>query len=112
LAPKRPTTPFDRGFPFEKPRVTLDWGITETAAIGLLKDAAVQRVVTGQLRVRCTALGGLDMEVELHFQPRVGGRLKQVEILRNPTRRKRKGFADLQARLVSSLGAGVAVSRA
>jgi hypothetical protein len=49
------------------------------------------------------------MEVELHFQPRVAGRLTQVEILRNPTRRKRKGFADLQARLVSSLGAGVAV---
>jgi len=50
------------------------------------------------------------MELELHFQPRVGGRLKQVEILRNPTRRKRKGFADLQARLVSRLGSGVAVT--
>jgi len=64
-------------------------------------------VVAGQLRVRCTALGGLDMEVELHFEPRVGGRLKQVEILRMPTRHKRKGFDDLQARLVSRLGSGV-----
>ena len=49
------------------------------------------------------------MEVELHFQPRVGGRLNQVEVLRKPTHRKRKAFADLQARLVSLLGAGVAV---
>ena len=109
MAPKRTKTLFDRGFPFETPRVTLDWGITEPAAIGLLKGAAVRRVVAGQLRVRCTALGGLDMEVELHFQPRVGGLLKQVEILRNPTHRKRKAFADLQARLVSLLGRGVAV---
>ena len=35
------------------------------------------------------------MELELHFEPRVGGRLKQ------------KGFEDLQARLVSRLGSGV-----
>jgi len=110
LAPKRTKSEFDRGFPLEKPPVTLDWGISENAAVGLLMGAAVRRVVAGQLRVRCTALGGLDMELELHFQPRVGGRLKQVEILRNPTRRKRKGFADLQARLVSRLGSGVAVT--
>ena len=74
-----------------------------------LKGATVQRVVAGQFRIRCTALGGLDMEVELHFEPRVGGRLKQVEILRMPTRRKRKGFDDLQGRLVSRLGSGVPV---
>jgi len=109
VAPKSTTTEFDRGFPLEKPPVMLPWGISENAAVSLLKGATVQRVVAGQFRIRCTALGGLDMEVELHFEPRVGGRLKQVEILRMPTRRKRKGFDDLQGRLVSRLGSGVPV---
>ena len=98
---------FERGFPVEDPPVTLEWGIAEDAALGLLAGARVQRVVAGQVRLRCKALGGLDIEVNLHFKPRTSGRLKHLEMVRSPTRRRRKAFDDLQERLVSRLGAGV-----
>jgi hypothetical protein len=69
----------------------------------------VHRVVAGQLRLRCRALGGLETELELHFEPRIKERLSRVEILRNPNRRKRKALEDLQARLVARLGPGRAL---
>ncbi len=93
-------------FPLEMPEVCVPWGTAESTVLQLLRGARVRGVGPGRLRARCRILGGLDADLEFRFRPRKSGRLVQVEFMRNPQRRRRQAFENLQELLVRCLGPG------
>lgn len=99
----------ERTFPLEDPAVDLPWGIARAGIESLLRGSHVQPVADGRLRLRCRILGGLTTAIDLHFEPGIHRRFRQVELLRKPVRHKRKEFADLQRRLEVWLGPAAAM---
>jgi hypothetical protein len=94
----------ERVFPLEDPPVELPWGLSRSGVEALLRGAELGSLPDGRLRLRCRLLGGLTSSIDLHFGPGAQRRLRQVELLRKPTRHKRKEFEDLQRRLEAWLG--------
>jgi hypothetical protein len=94
----------ERVFPLEDPPVDLPWGLSRSGVEAALRGAELGALPDGRLRLRCRLLGGLTTTVDLHFGTGGQRRLRQVELLRTPVRRKRQEFEDLQRRLEAWLG--------
>jgi hypothetical protein len=71
----------ERGFQIDHPAVFLPWGVTEQELAELLPRPA-RRVTDGYHTFDCTALTGLLVVLGLHFEPRRGGVLHELELHR------------------------------
>jgi hypothetical protein len=100
----RPAVKLERVFPLEDPPVELPWGLSRSGVEALLRGTEIGSLPDGRLRVRCRLLGGLTTMIDMYFGPGAQRRLRQVELLRKPVRRKRREFEDLQRRLEAWLG--------
>src|SRR5262245_10062352 len=98
----------DRAFPLDNPSIEIPWRITE-AAFRKLLPGALEQVASGQLRRRCRLLGGLEADLMFHSS-HSGGQLREIELLRFPTRHRVREFDHLQRRLEDLLGPGERLS--
>jgi hypothetical protein len=67
------------GFQIEDPSVLIRWGIAEAELEGIFGLSALRRVTDGYYVIPCYSLGGLRHKLGFHFDPRVGGRLVELE---------------------------------
>src|SRR5215510_512978 len=75
----------DRAFPLDDPAVSIPWRISESAFRKLVPDK-LEQVAAGRLRRRCRLLGGLDADLMFHFSPPPREQLREIELLRYPSR--------------------------
>src|SRR2546423_7283347 len=95
-----------KAFPLEDPAVELRWGLHEQPFRDHFPKSTMAQITAGHFKIRCRLLGGIESDVHFHFVPRQEGRFTQVELYRQPKRRRQRGFDDWQARLTTLLGAG------
>ena len=93
-----------RGFPLDRPRIDLKWGLTEQGFLELLTECGPQKITNGHYEMRCRFFGLPESVVHFHFEPRTNGRLCEIEFFRKPKRQKKKGFDQLQLALEKYLG--------
>jgi hypothetical protein len=71
------------GFQIEIPNTFVRWGISESELIVTLSAAQPRHVTAGYYTIECVSLGGLRHKLGFHFEPRVNGRLVELEFFRN-----------------------------
>lgn len=92
----------DAGFQIEEPPVFVPWGVSESELRGLLPNG--HRVTDGYYVVECSSLGSLRHQLGFHFEPRVGGRLVELEFFRQEYPDLQQSYDDFQARLEATFG--------
>lgn len=90
------------GFQIEEPQVFVPWGLTESELRSRLPRA--QRVTDGYFVAECTSLGGLNHQLGFHFEPRVQGRLVELEFFRRSHPDLRQSYDGFQAHLEATFG--------
>jgi hypothetical protein len=93
------------GFTIEDPALMVPWNITDTKLIEIGGSNGLCKVSRGYYAASYTALGGLQIELGFHFEPRSGGRLKEIEIFRKFPKPLNVSFQEFQAHLERTFGA-------
>jgi hypothetical protein len=82
-----------RGFAIEEPAILVPWRCTEDALARLLPSA--REVTRGYITTRGVCLTGLLCDIGFHFEPRIDGRMREVELFHS------FGYDDLAASYAS-----------
>lgn len=90
------------GFEIEDPAIFVPWHISETRLRELVP--AVREVTSGYFVLDVVSLGGLRHALGFHFDPRVGGRLVELEFFRRAAIDLGASFADFDERLEAAFG--------
>ena len=90
------------GFQIEQPPVFVPWRVTEAELLGLLP--GLRHVTDGYYTTECVSLGGLTHLLGFHFEPRLGGRLVELEFFRRAYPDLKQSFDDFQAHLEATFG--------
>jgi hypothetical protein len=86
----------DKGFKLDKPDIFVPWGIDETMLQERFKNAKLKNVTTGYYTTSAESLGGLKCQIGFHFEPRQGGRLKELEFFKLDNKNQQKSFDEFQ----------------
>lgn len=99
------TRPMDLtvGFDLEDPALTLPW-FADEAEVRELVPVDVERVADGFDVFECVSLGGLRHAIGLHYLPRSGGQLREIELFRREPIDPSVTFPDVQRHLEAEFG--------
>lgn len=97
------------GFQIEDPPVFVPWGLDEGGVRALLPNGHM--VTDGYYVVECSSLGGLRHRLGFHFEPRVGGKLVELEFFRGEPADLQQSYDDFQTRLEATFGPPSKTSR-
>jgi len=92
-----------RGFEIESPSAFVPWGIDERELLDLLP-AELRHVTDGYYTMRCTSLTGLEHMLGFHFDPRIDGRLVELEFFRRAYPDLAASFDEFQRHLELTFG--------
>jgi hypothetical protein len=93
----------EHGFLLESPRVAVPWGISQTELAALIK-TGLRKITVGYFTLPCTSLPGLTHNLGLHFEPRSGGRLVEIEFFSKLISESQFPFENSQKHLKKNLG--------
>lgn len=94
----------EKGFQIEYPNAFVPWGIKESEFLAVLAPLLPRRVVDGYYTIFCKSLGGLDHELGFHFEPKIGGRLAELEFFNCRSQSIGDSFSRFQRHLENTFG--------
>lgn len=92
------------GFQIETPAQFVPWGTSEHELIDLLGNLNLRKVTHGYYTIPCATLGGLQLHIGFHFEPRHNGKLNELEFFRPMAMDLGESFREFQAHLERLFG--------
>lgn len=93
-----------KGFQIDNPKTFVPWNIDENKLIELFNDQKLKHVTTGYYTTSCDSLNGLTCMLGFHFEPRMNGKLKELEFFRLYYSDQKKSFNEFQRYFVGGFG--------
>jgi len=93
---KKTQMKINEGFKIDKPDIFIPWGTDEQTLKNLFKEYSLKRVTTGYYTAECISLGELKCIIGFHFDPRLKGKLIELEFFRIDYNDQRKSFNEFQ----------------
>jgi len=93
-----------KGFQIERPNIFVAWGITEAELVEALRETDLRRITDGYFVIDCVSLGGLSHKLGFHFNPRVAGRLNELEFFGTNSPDNASSFQAFQEHLEATFG--------
>jgi hypothetical protein len=90
-------------FSLEDPPVAVPWGISESELETLLGQR-LRYITKGYYTATCTSFPQLTHELGFHFEPRVGGRLVELEFFRHSYQNLAASYQEFQRAFESKFG--------
>ena len=94
----------DKGFQIDRPNIFVPWDIDEKTLKDLFKGQELKHVTIGYYTINCTSLDSLNCMIGFHFDPRLNGRLNELEFFRMNYDNQQKSFEEFQNAFTNSFG--------
>ena len=93
-----------RGYQIEDPSAFVPWGVAEPELLGLFP-SQLRHVTDGYYTMQCKSLTGLTHMLGFHFNPRIDGKLVELEFFRRAYPDLTASFNEFQRHLELTFGA-------